>query len=153
MRDCVTLAEKQYPLESGGVLMGWRSNEITAVVTAMIGPGPKALHERYAFQPDQDWQNEQIALHYERSGRRETYLGDWHTHPDARNGTLSWTDRNVIGRIIAAPAARCPVPVMMILWGAPKSWSLSMWQGRLRPRKLLWHKMAIDTVRAATYQR
>ncbi|WP_265518721.1 Mov34/MPN/PAD-1 family protein [Nitratireductor luteus] len=153
VRDCVLSADGHYPLESGGVLMGWWSVENIAVVTAMIGPGPEALHERYAFQPDQDWQIEQIALHYERSERRETYLGDWHTHPDARNGTLSWTDRSVVRRIIATPAARCPVPLMMILWGAPESWNLSMWQGWLRPRKLLWDKLAIDTLRTATYQR
>lgn len=86
-------ADEKFPLESGGTFMGWWADAKTAVVTAMIGPGPDASHGQSHFQPDQAWQLDQIAQHYHASGRREIYLGDWHSHPNVlRNAQLdrSW---------------------------------------------------------------
>lgn len=121
---CRAEADRCYPLETGGVLMGfWRRH--LAVVTQVIGPGPNARHERWSFEPDQEWQLGAIAAHYARSGRRETYLGDWHTHPDARNGNLSRMDRGVLRKVISTPSARAPTPVMMILYGSPAGWVLT----------------------------
>jgi integrative and conjugative element protein (TIGR02256 family) len=75
-------AAARYPLETGGVFMGYWADDRTAVVTQAIGPGPNAYHHRHRFAPDQEWQTTEIAEYYRASGRRETYLGDWHTHPD-----------------------------------------------------------------------
>ncbi|MER8492368.1 Mov34/MPN/PAD-1 family protein [Mesorhizobium australicum] len=131
--------------------MGWWLNPDTAVVTAMIGPVPGALHERFRFQPDQQWQLEQIAAHYERSGRRETYLGDWHSHPDAPSGALSWTDRGVLRRVIATPEARCALPLMMILWGSSGTWQLTAWRAQTVPRVVLWDKLHLDPVQIRAF--
>lgn len=108
--------------------MGYRI-DVRTIVTQVIGAGPKAVHRTHSFEPDYDWQNKRIAEHYESSGRRDTYLGDWHSHPGATSGELSRHDRAVIRKIIRTPAARAPVPLMAILYGHPRDWELTVWSG------------------------
>lgn len=133
---CVADADHFYDLETGGALMGYWNDTDAAVVTAIIEAGPGALHERYNFEPDQEWQVERIARHYVASGRRETYIGDWHTHPAAKTGRLSRTDRGVLRRIITTPAARTPTPIMIVLNGTRGSWEVTAWIGTLRVRRI-----------------
>lgn len=143
---CLLEADGKYPLETGGTFMGWWSPVGEAVITAMIGPGPDALHERYRFQPDQEWQLDEIARHYERSGRRETYLGDWHSHPDSTAASLSGLDHSVLRRVIRTPEARCSSPLMMILWGSSGNWKANAWRAQLTPRLLLWERLQLNEV-------
>ena len=106
-------ARRRYPRETGGILMGrWLSGG-RALVTAVIGPGPKAQHGRTSFEPDQNWQEREVARLYKRSGRIWNYLGDWHTHPDG-SATPSDQDVAVARGIARASRARCPAPVMLI---------------------------------------
>lgn len=142
--QCCDEGQSKFPKETGGVLMGYWHGPHCAVVTAAIGPGPDAVHERHHFEPDYPWQLLQIAAHYERSGRRETYIGDWHTHPGAISGHLSWTDRRVMRRIINTPAARSVTPLMAILHGKEDDWKLAVWRAQLAPRPFLWSKLVID---------
>lgn len=145
MQACLAEAADKFPLESGGTFMGWWADSGTAVITGMIGPGPDAHHGRHSFQPDQAWQLAQIADHYAASGRRETYLGDWHSHPGASGGNLSWTDRRVLRRIIETPAARCPTPLMIVYWGEIDNWEVTAWHARLQPRRVIWDKLLPET--------
>lgn len=124
--------------------MGWWSGATSVVVSDMIGPGPNALHEAGNFQPDQEWQLQEIARLYERSGRRITYLGDWHTHPRATSGYLSWTDRGVLRQIIASADARCPRPLMAILSGEPARWSFDCWVAHSHRRRFFWDRVHVD---------
>jgi len=146
-QTCIDEASRTFPLETGGTFMGWWAGPTPAVITAVIGPGPKALHERRHFQPDQDWQLEQIACYYEASGRRETNLGDWHSHPRRTERSLSWTDRRALRSIIGTPSARCPAPLMAVLWGHPDDWQTAMWQAQLQPRRLLWDQLVVNEAR------
>lgn len=84
-------------LETGGVLMGY-TNCSSAVVTALVGPGPDASHKRNSFRPDTIYQRAEIAAHFERSSGLDTYLGDWHSHPTGGAGQ-SWTDRRMLARL------------------------------------------------------
>lgn len=143
-------ADAAFPMETGGTFMGWWADPATAVVSALVDAGPGAQHGATHFQPDQEWQLQEIARRYEASGRRETYLGDWHSHPRARSGTLSFIDRGVLRRIIGAPAARCPNPLMMILWGE-QSWQMTCWRASLR-RGLLWRRLAAEQCRLHGYE-
>lgn len=114
------------PLETGGVLMGyWDPVGRDVVITAAIGPGPEACHEPAAFCPDHDHQVTEISRHYEASGRRSTYLGDWHTHPMGP-GKLSRQDRRTLARIARTPEARAPHPLMLVAAGGDP-WDLSLW--------------------------
>ena len=45
--SCVDEVANFYPLETGGVLMGYWHKLGTAVVTATVGAGPDALHDQH----------------------------------------------------------------------------------------------------------
>lgn len=113
LREAATRA----PEETGGLLVGYPSDD-ALVVTASIGPGPNAVHDRRSFAPDHAWQAEQLAALYEQSGRRIDYLGDWHTHPGGRPA-LSRLDRETLRRIALHGPARCPTALMLVVSGGP----------------------------------
>lgn len=125
--------------ETGGVLLGYFSPDGSVVIADATGPGPGARRSRDRFHPDVAWQRQELAVRYAASGRINTYLGDWHTHP---NGVLvlSRTDRRTLRRIARTATARAPRALMAIL--APEAdGGLAVWQhrGRLRhPRRLDW---------------
>ena len=118
-------AQRAYPLETGGLLLGWTSEPGAVVITQVIGPGPRATHRATSFTPDAGWQERQLADAYEQAGRRLQYLGDWHSHP---RGTirLSGTDRATLRHIAHERQARAAHPVMAVLAGGP------LWQVAVR---------------------
>lgn len=120
-------ATRYSPRETGGTFMGYWTSEHEVVITRLVEAGPLALRERAAFEPDQQWQLAEIARHYRASGRREGYLGDWHSHPGTANGELSSIDRAVLSRIIRSPRARAARPISMVLFGGPVQWQPCTW--------------------------
>jgi integrative and conjugative element protein (TIGR02256 family) len=134
--------------------MGYRAAvEDTVVITAMIGPGPNASHGRFHFEPDQSWQLDAIAEHYEASARRETYLGDWHSHPNATSGEVSAVDRRVLKAIITAPEARCREPLMALFYGDPSRWRVDIWRARLGRRALCGMFVLMDEATLKQHER
>jgi integrative and conjugative element protein (TIGR02256 family) len=120
--DMVREGERKYPLETGGILMGYHAqSSFDVVVTRVIGPGDNAKHSRARFVPDTDSQTKEIARVYGESGQIYTYLGDWHTHPNGTTDT-SILDRCTLYRIAFASGARAPHPVMLILAGKVGTW-------------------------------
>lgn len=111
--EMVSLGKSFLPAETGGILVGYRS-EAAMVVTQVIGPGPAATHKLTSFDPDTQWQTEELAARYHASGRTETYLGDWHTHPNG-NPRASFADWRAARRISRARAARAPEPLILII--------------------------------------
>lgn len=106
-------ARKHYPYETGGCLLGYFSGA-SAIIEAMIGAGPKAIHKRTGFSPNHDWQEKQIAKIYKSSNRLCTYLGDWHSHPDGPT-MLSPLDKVVLKSIAFHSEARAERPLMLIV--------------------------------------
>lgn len=128
-------AHERHPLETGGLLLGWTDDATgDAVVAEIIGPGPAADHRRTSFLPDNDWQRAELARRYAASGRLHGYLGDWHTHPDG-TGHPSVRDRRTLAGIAAAPLARAPRPLLVILAGRPDG-PVHVWRHRKRPLPL-----------------
>jgi integrative and conjugative element protein (TIGR02256 family) len=128
-------AEKWAPYETGGVLMGYQAQNNDLVVTDLIGAGDNATHKYTGFTPDQDYQLEQIAQVYVRSGGTITYLGDWHTHPNSKPEP-SLLDKRTLTRIALTPESKNIRPIMAILGGSPTRWTLNSIQflsGALRP--------------------
>lgn len=124
---CLDEASRTFPLESGGILMGqWLRPDLWQV-DYVIGPGPQAHHERFRFSPDPDWQHDRIAERFRATGGRSTYLGDWHSHPNARHGRLSYTDKLAAQTILRSPQSQCERLLMMLVWGYPSSWKTSAW--------------------------
>jgi integrative and conjugative element protein (TIGR02256 family) len=112
------------PCETGGILMGYWSNEDEVVVTAIVGPGPKAVHKLTSFVPDNEYHKQEISWRYEQSGYTETYLGDWHTHPFTAS-YLSDRDKKTLKKIADFEHARLEKPLMMILGTQP--FKLNVW--------------------------
>lgn len=150
--QCAREADLFCPRETGGTFMGyWASSGQEVVITSVIAAGPCANHAHVEFEPDQQWQLQEIAAHYSASGRREGYLGDWHSHPNAGSGALSGTDRRVLRRIIRTPAARAPRPISLILWGPAGNWRASTWLAALSARALLPARLLVVPASLRTY--
>ena len=127
-------ADRFAPKETGGVLMGAWIGSDRVRITGQIGPGPKARHERTSFVPDYDFQEYAIAEHFRGTGGRETYLGDWHTHPGGAS-YLSERDCATLSRIANHDEARAPHPIMLLL-SEGNPWRVAVWRagysGRFR---------------------
>jgi integrative and conjugative element protein (TIGR02256 family) len=121
-----SLAEDQFPHETGGVLLGYASDD-AVVVQQLVGPGPLATHSRMSFSPDHEYHEHRVAEEYRRSHGVTTYLGDWHSHPSGAQ-RLSKRDKRTLKRIATFQAARIPNPVMLITAGPP--WSIDVWRLR-----------------------
>lgn len=110
-------AKRAHPRETGGVLLGYWAGNQRVVVTDAIGAGPQALHDTVRLLPDSTYHQREVKRRYEESGRRITYLGDWHTHP-VGGLSPSWLDRRTLSRIQRDSRARAPDPLMIITSGA-----------------------------------
>jgi len=126
-------AEARYPDETGGVIVGYRVGLDECVITAVSGPGPRAVHAATRFKPDHEFQVEWLAQRYAASKQVETYLGDWHTHPNATAAEPSWTDRRAAAAIADYADARATIPVMVIAKGRAGDWQLNAWRFEARP--------------------
>lgn len=115
-------AAKYFPLETGGVLLGWR-NGMDRIIVDAIGAGPKALHGRLRFLPDHAFQVRHIDNAFRTSDGDLDYLGDWHTHPDGI-ARMSSEDTSTLRRI----SRKVKTPVMLIAAGSNSSdWKLRCW--------------------------
>ena len=141
------LLDARLPKETGGVLLGyWRAGSGEPVATHVVGPGPNAVHREHGLIPDYDYQEDEIATLYRASGRRLSYLGDWHTHPGG-DSRMSRRDRACLRRIARFARARAPNPLMLILAGGDP-WTPVVRQGRMR-RRLLWRVWSVRQLRVA----
>jgi len=104
---------QRYPAETGGLLLGHQSQNLL-VIDEAIGPGPHAQHTTFSFDPDQPWQEREVARLWNEHGGQIDYLGDWHTHPRGR-ANLSRDDISCLKLIQRADAARAPHPLMLVL--------------------------------------
>ncbi|HEX8342385.1 MAG TPA: Mov34/MPN/PAD-1 family protein [Tepidisphaeraceae bacterium] len=104
----------RYPLETGGVLLGYWSAREEPVITEMIGPGPKAYHGRYRFEPDYRHHETEINRRIAACSHRLSYLGDWHSHPGG-HATLSPRDKRTLRRIARHKPAQVARPIMAII--------------------------------------
>lgn len=107
--------------------MGYWADTDTMVITKCIGPGPEGAHTHTSFTPDHTWQEKEVAEHYGKTGRVETYLGDWHIHPRQDVGRMSWKDRRTAFRIATSQTARANRPLMALLHGDLEDLRLAVW--------------------------
>lgn len=125
----IAQANTFFPLETGGVLLGWRHGE-DRVIVDVVGAGPKSLHGRHAFIPDHAWQVAQIDEAFRKTAGDLDYLGDWHSHPGGF-AVMSPEDRSTLKRI----SRRVPHPIMVIAAGKDVNWTFAGWM-QVRPRPL-----------------
>lgn len=121
-------AEAKNPLESGGVLLGYRSgNDVDMVVTHVLGSGPKAIHGRFSYVPDYLSDEESVGEIFDNYNGEITYLGDWHSHPN-QESYLSWRDRRALRNIARYKENYIDTPIMLILGGCKGAYKLNGWR-------------------------
>jgi len=120
-------AEKYAPLETGGSFMGYVAKNNDIVITDLIEAGTNAERYENAFIPDQEYQLEEFSKIYFDSNRTKNYLGDWHTHPN-HTANLSLKDKRTLTLIANSPDSQNSQPLMIILSGLTKDWTLNAFQ-------------------------
>jgi len=106
-------ANANVPNETGGMLIGyWAAGDV--VITSVTQAGPRATHQRDRYEPDASHDLRLIAQLYRDSGRRWTYVGDWHSHM-LKGDRLSDLDRATLRTIADTSSARLARPVMAIV--------------------------------------
>jgi integrative and conjugative element protein (TIGR02256 family) len=146
-------AERAYPQETGGVLMGyWAKRYSEVVITTAIGPGPQAQHRQQSFVPDSEFHEAEIARIYHESHRLLTYLGDWHTHP-AGSSYLSWRDKRTLSRIAACRESRCPAPIMAVMGeGSNRDWVIRVWKYKRQRVPMRLFRSGVEDLSPLIYQ-
>lgn len=102
-----------YPNETGGMLLGY-VNGHHRVVTHAIGAGPNAIHKPFRLVPDDKFQQVQLLEHFENTNGRESFLGEWHSHPNS-TPEMSQTDRRTLNQVTLGSNNLPALPVMMII--------------------------------------
>jgi integrative and conjugative element protein (TIGR02256 family) len=144
LEDLLAEAARWPVRETGGALLGHREGEL-AVVEAVLGPGPGAVHGYAHFEPDAEWQQREGERAYERSGRTVAFLGDWHTHP--RGGPWpSQQDQETAEAIAGDGGFRAPRPLYGI---ASKPW-YGLRESAWRLRMLEWHRGTLIDIELIT---
>jgi len=139
------------PLETGGVLMGYFSEQHNIpVILYATGAGPEAIHFSNFYKPDYDYDCHEVAKIYEQPTGRITYLGDWHTHI-ASYGGLSFLDKCTLRRIAKCKTARVKNPIMLIL-SYNKQWEFTIWQGKPKKNRLLYKRLSIRKLKINLFE-
>lgn len=139
--------ESQAPKETGGVLMGLISSK-DYVISHIIGPGPNAIHEKYRFIPDHDYQCDKIEKHFRSTSGKEIYLGDWHSHPNA-SSYLSEQDKITLKDIADFAEAQIARPIMMVIGTEPfeiKCWKYIS-QRNLKLQRIKIYKQPVNAAK------
>ncbi|MDO8932347.1 MAG: Mov34/MPN/PAD-1 family protein [Rhodocyclaceae bacterium] len=143
--EMLQLAKEHCPNETGGMLLGYLANTGSAVVTKIVGPGPNAIHGRFRFTPDGTYQQNKLEERFWATDGRETYLGDWHTHPKS-DSTPSSLDKRTLARIALEPLSGTKHPLMAILAGGNGSWSLGAVRLLFAVRRFFWFEYRLETL-------
>lgn len=104
--------------ETGGMLLGYEDVAGNLVITRATRPGPAARHGWFSFEPDQEWDKQLLSETYGASGRRITYLGEWHSH-SFRSLRPSRDDLETVRLIAGYEPARLRRPLSAIVGQRP----------------------------------
>lgn len=131
--DMLDESELWWPLETGGVLLGYEAGA-DVVVERMVGPGGQAEHSSKGYKPDDAFHADQMDRAFRESTGAIYYLGDWHTHPGG-SVRMSRKDQLTLADIANFQASHQPHPLMLIAArGDGDPWRFAAWRltGRWR---------------------
>ena len=137
-------AESKTPLETGGLLIGYFSaDDDQVVITNVVGPGPNAKHRRRTYKPDYSFHRKEISRIFHESEGLCTYLGDWHSHPNAP-AYLSFLDKRALRNISRFPDNYIDRPIMLVLGNIQgdsfAEWNPAVWRISPLSQFFLWFK-------------
>jgi integrative and conjugative element protein (TIGR02256 family) len=112
LRILLEYAAKDYPKETGGILLGSYTPSLElAVVTEVTGPPDDSRKGRFGFWRGVRGLQSLVGRLWK---ERQYYLGEWHVHPDGPP-VPSGTDEEQMRAIAESPVYQCPEPLLLIL--------------------------------------
>jgi integrative and conjugative element protein (TIGR02256 family) len=121
-------------VETGGILLGRRTDAETLLLTRASPPGPRARHRRFSFLRDTTFLQGYLDAAHARSGGEEDYVGEWHVHPSF-DAPPSCVDRRSLWRIARRPNYATDNPVLVIVEYAPPDLRLRAYGFVCRPKR------------------
>lgn len=106
--------------ETGGILIGYRSTSGAAVVLEATPAGTAATETPFLFERDAEFVQARLNEAAVRLGVRGQYLGEWHSHLEARPRPSARDVKSLTG-IAAAPGYLTNEPIMLIAGRDPSS--------------------------------
>ena len=97
-------------IETGGVLIGYRTENGSYVVFKASKPGPNATRTNIRFKKDEKYCQKFLDDAYSELGEKGLYIGEWHYHPTGGN-IPSGTDIKSLTEIAAQENYRIDRPV------------------------------------------
>jgi integrative and conjugative element protein (TIGR02256 family) len=128
-------ARSKPEIETGGILIGRRLDEASALITRASPPGPRACHGRFFFSRDTAFLQRYLDAIHDRSDGREDYVGEWHVHL-ALDAPPSCVDRRSLYRIARGTNYGTNNPVLVIAEHFPPTLRLRAYGFRVRPRRM-----------------
>jgi len=107
-------AAKSQTLETGGVLIGYITNDGEYIVLRATEPGPNAIRTETFFEKDVEYCQAQLEKAFSEYGNKGLYLGEWHYHPQGTNSP-SGLDVKSLTQIASEDNYRIDYPIMIIL--------------------------------------
>jgi integrative and conjugative element protein (TIGR02256 family) len=118
MQTMLEYAVRDYPKETGGVLLGRYTPSLEiAIVTEVSGPPMDSQKARSGFWRGISGLQSLISRLWK---EQQYYLGEWHVHPDGPP-IPSVTDHDQMRAISESSAYQCPEPLLLILGYSKKS--------------------------------
>ena len=118
LRETYEIAKKESSaskhIETGGILLGYRTSDGKYVITRITGPGPKAVRTATRFEKDTEYCQAEIEKIFIELRDKGLYLGEWHYHATGGNSP-SGTDIKSLTEIAAQKNYRIDKPIMIIL--------------------------------------
>lgn len=107
-------AVRQYPdLETGGILLGYKRDDNSWLITFASEPGPNALRLQHSILFDDPYLR-RIVKRKTRPNSPIQYIGDWHSHTMPRL-TPSRTDKKTFVQKSNQKEYRSNSPIMLIV--------------------------------------
>jgi len=101
--------------ERGGIVLGQITENAQQILVSRASiPSNKDMHKRYSFKRSRNWAQEIVQYEFHNSGGRNTYLGEWHTHP-SRQATPSAQDLRMIKEQFAVNDIRTDLLLLFIV--------------------------------------
>ena len=109
----LTAGDESLPLETGGILLGFRASDVIVATRALVVPDPRSSRHSYLLHGRR-------AQTLMATARNETpavvgYVGEWHTHP--ADVPPSRTDERALG----AAARTAAGPIALVVPAYPAS--------------------------------